>query len=192
MKYLIIAKRHPDELMSKSTNVRLSFYIFIQKMQKHEVYKPAKKLCYCHLGSSKIPFLLQKFNFLLASCIIGYIFASQFATYAILIFFPSLLFFFQHIPFLNLIHSKELTLTSSLTRPLLGDNRVLCAIFNFPLIFYLPIPTLINMHIRVGFDPQLDTSYLMTTVLSCNSSFLSLKLIAESKRAGIDHQLDAS
>ena len=102
MKYLIIAKKHPDELMSKSTNVRLSFYIFMQKMhffwmlfwlKKHEVYKPAKKLCYCHLGSSKIPFLLQKFNFLLASCIIGYIFASQFATYAILIFFPSLLFF---------------------------------------------------------------------------------------------------
>ena len=87
-------------------------------------------------------------------------------------------------------------MTSSSTRPLLGDNCVLCAIFNFPilvpLIFYLPIPTLINMHIRVGFDPQLDTSYLMTTVLSCNSSFLSLKLIAESKRAGIDHQLDAS
>ena len=138
MKYLIIAKKHPDELMSKSTNVRLSFYIFMQKMhffgtlfwvKKHEVYKPAKKLCYCHLGSSKIPFLLQKFNFLLASCIIGYIFASQFATYAILIFFPSLLIFFQHIPFLNLIHSKELTLTSSSTRPLLGDNRVLCAIF---------------------------------------------------------------
>ena len=32
MKYLIIAKKHPDELMSKSTNVRLSFYIFMQKM----------------------------------------------------------------------------------------------------------------------------------------------------------------
>ena len=70
------------------------------------------------------------------------------------------------------------------------------AIFKFPilvpLISYLPIPTLINMHIKVGFDPQLDTSYLMTTMLSCNFSFLSLKLIAESKRAGIDHQLDAS
>ena len=174
----------------------MHFFWTLFWLKKHEVYKPAKKLCYCHLGSSKIPFLLQKFNFLLASCIIGYIFASQFATYAILIFFPSLLFFFQHIPFLNLIHSKELTLTSSLTHPLLGNNRVLCAIFNFPilvpLIFYLPIPTLINMHIRVGFDPQLDTSYLMTTVLSCSSSFLSLKLIAESKRAGIDHQLDAS
>ena len=32
MKYLIIAKKHPDELMSKSTNVRLSFYIFMQKI----------------------------------------------------------------------------------------------------------------------------------------------------------------
>ena len=111
-------------------------------------------------------------------------------------FFSLSFIFFQHLPFLNLIHSKELTLTSSLTSPLLGDNRVLCAIFNFPilvpLVFSLPIPTLINMHKKVGFDPQLDTSYLMTTVLSCNSSFLSLKLIAESKRAGIDHQLDAS
>ena len=153
-------------------------------------------MCYCHLKSSNIPFLLPKVNFWLASGIIGYTFASQFATYALLTFFPSLLFFFQHLPFLNLIHSKELTLTSSLTRPLLGDNRVLCAIFNFPilvpLVFSLTIPTLINMHKKVGFDPQLDTSYLMTTVLSCNSSFLSLKLIAESKRAGIDHQLDAS
>ena len=49
MNYLIIAKRHPDELMSKSISLR--FYIFMQKMhffgtlfwlKKHEVYKPAK------------------------------------------------------------------------------------------------------------------------------------------------------
>ena len=72
MNYLIIAKRHPDELMSKSMS--LSFYIFMQKMhffwtlfclKKHEVYKPAKKLCYCHLKSSNIPCLLPKVNFCL-------------------------------------------------------------------------------------------------------------------------------
>ena len=122
MNYLIIAKRHPDELMSKSISLR--FCIFMQKMhffwtsfwlKKHEVYKPAKKLCYCPLDSSNIPFIVPKVNILLASGIIGYTFASHFATYALLTLFPSLLLFFQHLPFLSLIHSKELTLTLSLT-----------------------------------------------------------------------------
>mgnify|MGYP001160265378 FL=1 len=165
----------------------INFLLFMQKMhffwtlfwlKKHEVYKPAKKLCYCHLKSSNIPFILSKVNFLLTSGIIGYIFASQLATYALLTFFPSLLFFFQHLLFLSLIHSKELTSTISLTRPLLGDNRVLCDIFNFPilvpLVFSLPIPTLINMHKKkLDLIPSLTRFYLMTTVLTCSSSFLS-------------------
>ena len=86
----------------------INFLLFMQKMhffwtlfwlKKHEVYKPAKKLCYCHLKSPNIPFILSKVNFLLTSGIIGYIFASQLATYALLTFFPSLLFFFQHLLF---------------------------------------------------------------------------------------------
>ena len=137
------------------------------------MYKPAKKLCYCHLESSNIPFILPKVNFLLASGIIGYTFASQSATYALLTLFPSLLLFFQHLPFLSLIHSKELTLTLSLTRPFLGDNRVLCAIFLFFfLLFFLSLsPPSLTCTKKLDLIPSLTCSYLMTTVLTCSSSF---------------------
>ena len=112
-------------------------------------------------------------------------------------FFFHLFYFFSNIYFfLSLIHSKELALTISLTRPLLGDNRVLCAIFNFPILvplYFLSLsPPSLTCTIKSWIWSPAWHVLIWWLPCKCAAPLFFLKLIAETKRAGIDSQLDAS